>query len=176
MTHRAGVTNNQKYGYGMQMGSGSYELKQGISFEDSIDSFSYGAGYEYTARLNDNKHGYRLGNMLLADAWLGYSVTDSLFTKGKLQLRSIDQISGADETLEADNNTSGSQFNAMSPALDADNSGGNRVDATLLAKYTIPNTMWSFTFDFTLPVYQSLWGPQMATSWIASFNVGWMIH
>lgn len=175
MTHMQGVTNHQKYGYGMQLGSGSYELKHGISYEDSAGKLGWGLSYEYTARLNENKNDYRLGNILLADSWLQYGVMPSLLAKGKLQLRALGQIQGADPELVEDNNASGN-FRAMSPALDASNSGGNRVDASLTLKYTVPNTMISITGDFSMPVYQNLWGPQMATSWIASINFGWMKH
>jgi len=166
MTHTAGNVREEKYPYGMQLGSGSYELKQGISYEDATQKIGWGASYEYTARLNTNDNDYKLGNFLLADSWLRWNINRFVSVTSKMQLRSQSQMVGADPALDR----------TMSPAANASAYGGQRVDASAIIKFSVPSPMLSVTLDFTQPVYQNLWGLQMATSWIASINVGLMIH
>jgi len=177
MTHQAGVTNEQKYPYGMQLGSGSYELKQGIEFSDTldtIDSISWGAKYMLTARLNDNKHDYRLGNVFELEGWSQWEAHSLVSVKAMLKLRSQGRTTGSDEEMDRDNTIEGGEFFAMSPSLSSENYGGNRIDAGGAIKFKIPGDIYSITTDFSMPIYQNLWGPQMATSWIASINFGAM--
>lgn len=168
------IADKRIYGYGMQMGSGSFELIHGIRYEDYAGDFGWGGSYSFTAPLNKNKADYKRGDKLLVDGWLQWSGINALAIKGKLQYRSIGQIEGVDERIEASNDFGNGL--EMSPAADASAYGGNRLDATAIIAYKIPSPMITFTFEFTKPVYQNLWGPQMATDWIASMNIGLMIH
>jgi len=171
MTHAKGVVQQDvRYPYGMQLGSGSYDIKHGISYTDSSKDIGWGGSYEYTSRLNKNKNDYKWGNLFLADSWIRWDVTNQFNTTAKLSLRVLGEMEGADPVLEEQNSPAG--FSMMSPAMSAKNYGGRRLDFGLGAKYTI--SAYSVSGDFSMPVYQNLWGPQMATKWIASLNVGAM--
>lgn len=174
MIHTATARNeDQKYPYGMQLGSGSVDLVQSVAYEDSWNMLGWGAGYEYIARLKKNKYNYKRGNKLVADAWMSVAMLDYLTAKGKLQYNSIEQIEGYDSEIKTAN-VFGEGM--MSPAMDETAYGGTRIDAVASLIFKIPKPMISITAEFALPLYQNLWGPQMATSWVAGLQVGLMIH
>ncbi|MDX1812357.1 MAG: hypothetical protein R3240_10445, partial [Gammaproteobacteria bacterium] len=141
----------QKYGYGMQLGSGSYELIHGIRYEDYSGDLGWGGGYSFTAPLNKNDNGYKRGNKLLVDSWLQWTGIKAMSFKGKLQYRSIGQIVGVDPEIEKDKIRPDGSI--MSPLVDASGYGGNRLDATFIYAYKIPSPMLTFSFEFSKPVY-----------------------
>ena len=167
MTHDNGDTTNVKYPYGMQLGSGSYELIQGIDYSDSSGKISWGANYQLNARINQNKHDYKRGNTFKVESWTQWDMISLLSVKANLQLHNEGRMTGADKEIT-------DMLIAMSPTFNIDNYGGNRIDIGGRAKINIPGAVYSITTDFAIPVYQNLWGPQMATSWIASINFGAM--
>jgi len=166
MTHIANVVEEGvKYPYGMQLGSGSYDFKQGISYESPIRFFQWSASYDYTARLHNNINGYRLGNVLQAKSWAKLNFTNTVSGRLSLNLRNVEKISGVDA--ENDDNK------AMSPTMDARNYGGKRLDMGIGLRYETAK-MTSIDLDATMPVYQDLFGPQMKTQWIATLGLGYM--
>ena len=168
MLHNTATTPQQgfKYPYGMQLGSGSYELIQGIDYSDSAGKISWGTNYQLNARLNQNKYKYKLGNKFKMESWTQWDMIPLLSVKANVAIHNNGQISGFDPEIDS--------FKTMSPTLDASNYGGSRVDVGGGAIINIPGDTYKVTADFSLPVYQNLWGPQMATSWVASINVGGM--
>ena len=148
----------------MQLGTGTYDIKHGIDYSDVSGFIGWGASYEYTSRMNKNSNDYKWGNLLTLDTWVRYDITKSFNTTAKIAYRALGEMEGVDPELE--------QVKAMSPTMDAKGYGGRRLDLGFNVKYTLDN--YSATAEFALPVYQNLWGPQMATSWIASLNIGAM--
>lgn len=163
MTHAANVTTDEKYPYGMQLGSGTYDVLLGVDYEDTAGSLAWGAGFEYTLRTGTNDNDYTLGDKSIVDGWMRLNFTSTVNGTAMLQYREVGQISGADPDLDK----------SMSPAADADNYGGRRLDLGLAIKYETPQ-MTSVAAEFTVPVYQNLWGPQMKTDWIAGIKLGYM--
>ena len=153
---------NAKYPYGMQLGTGTYDIKHGIKYSDVANDIGWGGSYEYTSRMNKNSNDYKWGNLFTADSWIRWDVTKQFNTSAKVAFRALGEMEGADSDL----------ITTMSPTMDSTSYGGRRLDLGLEAKYTIAE--YSVTTDFTMPVYQNLWGPQMATKWIASLNIGAM--
>ncbi|MDH5728251.1 MAG: hypothetical protein OEZ58_04635 [Gammaproteobacteria bacterium] len=165
MTHLAGIVTQEKYPYGMQLGSGSYEFKQGITIESPIQFLQWSLSYEYTARLNRNKHDYRLGNILQSNAWLKMNFTNNISAKVTAQARNVETTLGFDAENEANRE--------MSPAMDARNYGGRRFDLGFGLRYE-NSKMTSVDLSFSAPVYQDLNGPQMKTLWLANVGLGYM--
>jgi len=166
MTHLAGVVQQDvKYPYGMQLGSGSYELKQGIGYESAPGFSQWGLSYEYDAVLNENDNDYKRGNTLLIDGWMKWQFTSTFSTTAKVEVLSIEQIEGVDAELDLNKD--------MSPTMDATLYGGRRVDLGVGIRYENAK-MTSVSLDITAPVYQNLYGPQMQTQWIATIGLGFM--
>ncbi len=67
--------------YGMQLGSGTWDLKPSLTYTGQWQDVSWGAQLNGTIRTgNKNASGYILGNMLGSTAWLGYGITPWLST------------------------------------------------------------------------------------------------
>jgi hypothetical protein len=81
--------------YGMQLGSGTWDLLPSATYTGQLAAFSWGAQVGGTKRLErENDEGYSLGDGFQATAWAGRRVTDWL----SLSLRGVytrqDSISG----------------------------------------------------------------------------------
>ncbi|KPJ96451.1 MAG: hypothetical protein AMJ55_02110 [Gammaproteobacteria bacterium SG8_15] len=159
----SGGSGDFKYPYGMQLGSGTYDVIMGVDYEDSRDKLVWGAKYEYTLRTGTNDNDYTLGDKSILDGWVRWNFTNTFNSEASLQFREIGQISGADPELNIN----------MSPATDAANYGGRRLDLGVAVKYETPQ-MTSVGAEFTMPIYQNLYGPQMEVEWIAGLNFGFM--
>lgn len=166
MTHLANVVQNDvKYPYGMQLGSGTFDLIQGISIQGGSGVLNWGVGYEYTYRFLENKFDYTLGDILMLNSWTQWSFTNTWGITGKLDYRSVGQTEGVDPELE--------ENRFMSPTMDATSYGGRRADLGIKLKYENAQ-MTSVSAEFIKPVYQNLFGPQMKTNWMLGLGVGYM--
>jgi len=166
MRHTAdNLEQDVKYPYGMQLGSGTYDVILGVGYEGSRGKLGWGVDYEYTLRTGTNDNEYTLGDKSILDGRLGWNFTNTVNGKINLQYREVGQISGSDPELDENIN--------MSPAADADNYGGRRLDLGIALKYETPQ-MTSVGAEFTMPVYQNLFGPQMKMEWIAGIKFGYM--
>lgn len=164
MVHSPGSTPlDTKYPYGMQLGSGTYDVIVGLGYESGSHKLKWGAGFEYTIRTGTNDNEYTLGDKSIIDAWASYKLSSTLVQSVNFKFLEIGRISGADPELDPN----------MSPAADAANYGGRRLDLGLALKYETPQ-MTSVGIEFDLPVYQNLFGPQMKTEWILGLNAGFM--
>jgi len=156
-------TGDFRYPYGMQLGSGTYDVILGMDYEDSRDKLAWGADFEYTLRTGTNDNDYTLGDKAILDGWVRWKFTNTIDGKANLQYRETGKISGADPELNPQ----------MSPATDANNYGGRRIDLGFAIKYETPR-MTSVGAEVSTPIYQNLYGPQMFVEWIAGIKFGFM--
>ena len=164
MTHFKDFTQeNAKYPYGMQLGSGTWDIIQGITYKNSTQKLGWGAKYEYTGRIHKNENDYKLGDLLKLEGWFTLNHTSTMGTTFKLNYRTQGQIEGADPELDPE----------MSPTMDPLNYGGNRLDLGVKFKYE-NRRMASVNAELLVPVYQDLYGPQMKTEWILGLGFGFM--
>jgi hypothetical protein len=84
-----------------------------------------------------------------------------------LRFQEVGQISGADPDMIA------FRDNSMSPTYDESNYGGRRLDLGIAVKYETPQ-MTSVGAEFSMPIYQDLYGPQMQVDWVAGLKFGYM--
>ena len=167
MTHSAGNTTQEKYPYGMQLGSGTYDLIFGLDYQDTSGKMSWGADWQYTLRTGENDNDYTLGDKSIFDGWISYMHTSTITSKGKLKWMEVGQIEGEDPELTPLVNVN------MSPNVDAENYGGRRLDLIGSVKWENAQ-MTSVAAELTYPVYQNLFGPQMKTEWIFGLRFGYM--
>ncbi len=68
-----GLKDTDLQGYGMQLGSGTWDLKPSLTYTGQADNWSWGAQVSGTKRLqNRNSGGYALGDEIKGSAWGGY--------------------------------------------------------------------------------------------------------
>lgn len=159
-----GMRNNMRLAYGMQLGSGTYDLLPGITyFANDGDKLGWGAQYKSTLRLGDNSEDYSFGNKHIATAWGSYSFVPEFSASLRVTAETEDDIDGID-----------SQIMGASQSADPDNYGGKRVSAGLGLNYIVPKGSLEghrLSAEVTLPVYQDLNGPQMKRD--NAFVLGW---
>ena len=86
-------------GYGMQLGSGTWDFHPAITYLGQTENYSYGAQLGGILRTNDNDRGYTLGDRLGAALWGSRKITDSLSASLKIDYSSQEQIDGEDKIL-----------------------------------------------------------------------------
>lgn len=81
--------------YGMQLGSGTWDFKPGVTYLGQAGNLSWGIQASGTIRLEDaNDSGFAYGDGINATPWLAYSLTDSLSVSGRLNYTWEDEIDG----------------------------------------------------------------------------------
>jgi len=154
----------QSLPYPMQLGSGTFDLKQGISYIGQTRNWAWGADAKGTFRLGENSQQYSLGNRFHSSVW----ATRRLYSWSALSLQLASErwgdVAGADPRLNP----------AMVPTADPDLRGGWRLDTRVELSFFIPSGSFQnqrFFIDAVLPAYQNLHGPQLESSHVV--HLGW---
>jgi len=151
--------------YAMQLGSGTVDLKPGITLVNRSHDGRFGGGAQYmaTIRTGENDENYTLGDVHQLTGWGQYAPVPSLAFSLRGTLRSTAKIDGSDAMIMAPVQTANPDFYGgevfevgaganwlfIGGALD-----GHRVAA-----------------EVSVPVHQDLNGPQMENDY--NFTLGW---
>ncbi|MEM1175672.1 MAG: transporter [Pseudomonadota bacterium] len=146
--------------YPMQLGSGTYDVIAGLTYNDSRDTWSWGAQWQSTLRTGDNDEGYTLGDELLLTGWVAKPVGHNVSLAGRLSFRDRGDIDGIDP-----------QIMAPIQTANPDNFGLSRIDLGVSANLVVPDTRQRLALELTVPVQQDLDGPQLETDWVVT--LGW---
>lgn len=157
---------NRPLPYPMQLGSGTFDLLPGITYQAHHEHWSWGAQVSGVIRLGENDEDYTLGDVLNTTAWGARKLNDWLSTAARLNWTKWGNIDGADPRLDP----------AVVPTADPNKRAGNRLDALLSLNFLIPQGPQlikgqRFAVEFGFPLYQWLDGPQLETDWLVTF--GW---
>ncbi len=153
--------------YPMQLGSGTYDLRPGITYTARRDHYSWGAQGSYTYRLGENDNDYTLGDRFQVTAWYARPFA----RHWSWSLRGIysdqDSIDGADSALNP-------MMRTTVPTADPDLQGGERIDVAAGLNWAIPGSLTNrLALEVIKPVYQDLDGPQMEADY--TVVVGWQL-
>lgn len=149
--------------YPMQLGSETYDLLPGITYLAQADDLSFGTQFIGTLRLGENSNDYTLGNKLEASTWVAYDFTDWLSTSLRILYTNLGTIGGQDQRLNP----------MLVQTANTDLQGGERVDFGLgfnLYKASGNLKGLRLAFEYLIPLYQDLNGPQLETD--GSFVLG----
>jgi hypothetical protein len=152
--------------YPMQLGSGSYELLPGLTYNGSSEIYSWGAQGMGQIRLNENHAGYTLGDAYELTAWGVRELTSWLSMSLRLAWNQNVNISGREESSSVNPN--------MVPTADPGRQAAMSLDTLVGFNFVVPGTPLSgirFAVEAGLPVYQRVDGPQLGTSWISTIGV-----
>lgn len=148
--------------YGMQLGSGTYDLLPGFTYAAQYDRFSWGAQATATIRLSENDRDYTLGNRYQVQAWIQKPVHQRVSLSARLSHENWKSIDGNDKRLNA----------MMSPLNDPDLQGGERLVASVGFNVTLPAGN-RLAVEYSKELDQNLDGPQMALD--DSLVIGWQL-
>lgn len=155
---------NQRLPYMMQLGSGTFDIMPGVTYLFSKKSFLFGSQVTGTFRPGYNSVGYAYGNDVTVNAWLGYRFLPWLSISARGEAYAADRIYGRDTKL----------FTIIEPDAKPKNYGGKKVSAYGgLNIYLKKIANSKLSFEYGLPIYQNLNGPQLATHYM--LYAGWSV-
>ena len=150
--------------YGMQLGTGTYDLHPGITYTGERDAWSWGAQYMAEIRLEDeNDEGYAWGDKHSVTTWGAYQWKPWISTSLRLTGSTQAKIDGIDPNIVLPVQTA-----------DPDNYGGERVEAGLGVNLLGQSGYLKghrLAFEASAPIYEDLNGPQMKHDY--TFMLGW---
>ena len=155
---------NQRLPYPMQLGSGTYDPRIGLTYLAARDDLSWGGHMRGIFRLGRNANDYRLGNQYVLDGWGSYRWNDWLSSSVRTIATFLGDIHGADPTLNP----------MMVPTANPQLRGGKRVDLSLGLSLFVPDGKLfgnRLSAEIASPLYQSLHGPQLERDW--TLSLGW---
>ncbi|WP_346290852.1 transporter [Sphaerothrix gracilis] len=142
--------------YPMQIGSGTFDLRPGVTYLGQAGDWSWGSQAMGIIRLGTNDNGYRLGDQLMLTAWGAHRWTDWFSTSLRLGGRTWGNIDGQDDRLNPN----------MIPTANPDLRAGTQLDLGLGLNFYVPEGSLQgarLGVEFNLPLYRSLSGPQLET-------------
>lgn len=162
--------------YPMQLGSGSFGIMPGFTYNGQTDWLSWGGQALGTLWLNDNSADYRLGDSFLGTAWVAKPWTDWVSTSFRLAYNLWGNIDGADARIGQNAPVPG--FRSV-PTAQPDLRGGQRLDVLFGANFDLPvPDSWPIgsnrlAVEGGFPAYQKLDGPQLGVDW--QITAGWQM-
>lgn len=152
-----GATPTVRLPYAMQLGSGTYDLLPGVTYQGGAGGTRWGAQLSGVIRLGSNDQGYSLGDEYKATAWVSRQIEPWISVSGRIEAKALGRIDGRDTRI-------------MGPVQTADpnNYGGDTV--SLFAGVNMVGQRGALrghrlAFEVGAPIYRDLNGPQMETDW-----------
>ncbi len=162
-----GTRRNIRAFYGMQPGTGTFDILPCIVYAGYLGPWSWGVSYRGRFPLGPNPQGYLWGDLHEINGWGGYTWTPGLTTTFRVSGSMQDPIRGFDPEIRG-------------PAVPANPVfyGGQRVE--LFGGATISGKLIGYenvtvAVEAGLPVYQNLNGPQIMKNWQAGMSLRWKI-
>ncbi len=151
--------------YGMQLGSGTFDFKPGITYLGQADNLSWGAQAMGTFRLEDeNDSGFSYGDGVNITTWVAHPLSDMLSVSGRLNYSYYDALEG---------HYNGPHGHAAPPHFQQ-NYGGHTLEAGVGLNLLFKNGALSghrLAVEALTPLYQDLNGVGMDREY--SIVIGW---
>lgn len=155
--------NDTRLGYGMQLGSGSPDITNGLSLTRMQETGSYGFQATTILRPFTNKEGYSLGNEVAFTGWKAKTLSQSFSTSLRANFKAWGGIKGND-----------TEINAMMSPGNSTTQGGERLDVSWGLNYIQPSGALKghrLALEAGLPVHEQYHGYRLKTEWWAT--LGW---
>lgn len=156
--------NTTRFPYGMQAGSGSYDLLPGISYKNNFNDYSFGAQINAIFRLNSNDLGYKLGDSFNITSWISKNINNEISLSARLDYLKNDAIEGVDKSLDV----------GMVPLTNISVYKSQRLDFLLGTNYLFQKSFLKghrLGLEFGIPLYQRISGPALENDY--KFTIGW---
>ncbi len=151
-----------KLPYPLQLGSGTFDLKPGMTWTHSDEETSWGAQVKQVLRLYKNSDDYNQGFETHATAWVARRFREDLSGSLRLAYEHAEEYDGQDSDLDP----------TVGPTQDSKTQGGDKLHIFLGVNYTYPGGH-RFSAEIGGPLFQDLNGPALETDII--YRIGWEI-
>jgi hypothetical protein len=146
--------------YPMQTGSGSYDFLPGITYIHNNLYSSWGAQGNAVIRTGENDSNYTLGNRYQFTTWYAFKLANRLSASTRINIQKWNNINGADTRINP----------AMVPTADSNLRAGKRADILFGVNYSL-NRQYEIAFEYGVPIYQDLNGPQLESDRIIQLGL-----
>jgi len=156
----------QQLPYQQQLGSGTFDLLPGFTFNMQNEKASLGVQGRATIRLGENDRGWALGDLYVGNMWAGLKTSDWISVSLGVRYSNWGNVEGFDEGLDSNE----------SPANNSLTQGGWRVDLPIGLNFILPEGRFEghrLGVELLVPLQQDLDGPQLRHSW--SLAAGWAV-
>ncbi len=158
-----GTRLNKRGFYGMQLGTGTFDILPGVIYAGYLGPWSWGLSYRGRLPLDYNPQGYRWGNLHEFNGWAGYTWTPGLTTTFRVCGTTQNHIDGFDPQINSPAVPSNPLFYG---GQRVELFGGGSISGKLIG---IDNALiW---VEAGAPVYQNLNGPQIKKNWQAAMRL-----
>ena len=159
-------------GYGMQLGSGTWDFTPAITYLGQTENYSYGAQLGAVLRIGDNDQGYTLGNQLDATVWGARKITDSLSASLKIDHTCQEEVDGEHKAILDENRRD------MSPSNHPDHQGRDLTSVGLGLNYYFQSGALKghrIAAEWETPIHQKVNGVQLEldSSWTLGWQYAW---
>jgi hypothetical protein len=162
-------TDGSTLGYGMQLGSGTYDFHPAFTYLAQTENYSYGTQLGGVLRIDDSDQGYSLGNKFEATLWGARKITESLSASVKFDYLSQSDVDGQHKGLTMIN---------MSPAKQAGSQGRDTTTFGLGLNYYFQNGGLKghrLAAEWETPLDQKVNGVQLEldSTWTLGWQYAW---
>lgn len=150
--------------YPQQLGSGTFDLLPGFTFNKQNEKASFGLQGRAVIRLGENDRGWTLGDVYEGSMWGGIKATEWVSVSLGARYSSWGDVEGFDVDLDPNE----------SPAHNTLTQSGWRVDLPMGMNFILPGGQFEghrLGVEFLIPIHQDLNGPQLKHNW--SVTAGW---
>lgn len=141
--------------YGMQSGSGTWDLIPSFTLKGTGQTLSWGAQARYRFRTeNENESGFRFGDMFTTQAWAALPLSRSVSVSARVSYTDQGPVEGHYNAAH----------NHASPSDRQANYGGQTIDGGLGANLAFGGR-WRLGVEANAPLYQDLNGVQAPNRW-----------
>ena len=158
-----GATPSPRLPYPMQIGTGTYDLKPGMTYRDRKGQIGWGGQAMFVIPLNRNSADYRQSAKTELTAWASYEPKSWVSLSSRVKHRSQASLIGQDALIVAPVQTA-----------DPDNQGGNVTELLFgvnLAGQSGAVKGHRLALEYGIPLARDLNGPQLETD--SMLTLGW---
>lgn len=154
---------DQRLGYGSQLGSGTPDITNGLSLTKLTDNGSYGFQALTVLRPFTNKEGYSLGDEIALTTWRALLLSESFSTSFRANFKAWGDIKGQD-----------GELNTMMSPMNSTKQGGERLDVSWGLNYiqsSGPLKGHRLALEAGVPVHERHHTYKLQTEWWTT--LGW---
>ncbi len=149
----------------MQLGSGTLDFQQSVTYKGGDSSFNWGMQESFTYRSGANTNGYVLGNRFEINAWVRKTFSNQFSISTRLKLFDEGAIEGRDSKI---------MNSSMSPTFDTVNSGRHQSDLSIGFSKRF-DSGHRLGFEYSKPIAQVVQGIQMETKYAYTLSWSYML-
>ncbi len=150
--------------YPVQLGSGTYDITLGYSFQEVFEDWSYGVQANVLKRVDYNSEGWKYGDKREISTWIARPISKSFSVSLGLDVEHQENISGRS-----------ANRNNMIPTWSEYNHSHLRVSSNIGLNYKFPKYKSRIGIQCGTPIYRDVNGPQMEPDFKCNFGFSTMM-